>query len=91
MLKLETTIRTATDETVAVIGTIGPEYVPELEAVVEASVRDGRRLSFDLSQVRLAAREAVAFFVTGAGRRARLTGCPAYLREWFKSENRRHL
>jgi hypothetical protein len=91
MLKLETTNRTATEVTVSVIGTIDKEYLPELEAAVAESIRNRQRLSFDLSQVRLAAREAVAFFVTGAGRVARLTGCPTYLREWLKSETRQHL
>jgi hypothetical protein len=91
MLKLELINQTATDVTVAVIGTIEQEYLPELEAVIAASVRDHRHLAFDLSQVRLAGRETVAFFVTGEGRRAHLEGCPAYLREWLKSENRRHL
>jgi hypothetical protein len=59
--------------------------------LVRRAARDRRRLAFDLSQVRLVDREALAFFVSSEGRGVRLTGCPAYLREWLKSENRRHL
>lgn len=89
MLKIEATLETATDVTVALIGTVEAEYLAELEAVVRRAAGSRRRLSFDLSQVRLVDREALAFFVAGEGRHARLSGCPPYLREWLKSENRR--
>ena len=86
MLKIESTAETAGTVTVALIGSIAGEHLPELEEVVQRASRDHRRLSFDLSQVRLVDREVVAFFVAGEGRHARLTGCPAYLREWLKAE-----
>jgi ABC-type transporter Mla MlaB component len=88
MLKIQSIDETATELTVALIGTIQHEYLPALEDLVQRASRDRRRVSFDLSQVRLVDREAVAFFVTGGGRRARLSGCPAYLREWIASESR---
>jgi ABC-type transporter Mla MlaB component len=91
MLKIEATHETATDLTVALIGTIESEYLPELDEVVQRAARDHRRLSFDLSQVRLVDREALAFFVSGEGRGVRLADCPAYLREWFRSEDRQLL
>jgi ABC-type transporter Mla MlaB component len=88
VLKIQATTETATDLTVALIGTVQREYLPEIEDVVKRSVRDRRRLAFDLSQVRLVDRDVVAFFVSGEGRLARLSGCPSYLREWMASEAR---
>jgi hypothetical protein len=88
MLKIETTSETATDLTVALIGTIASEYLDELEDVVRRAARERCRLSFDLSQVCLADRDAVRFLASALERRVRLTGCPAYLREWLRSESR---
>jgi hypothetical protein len=88
VLKIQATHESATDLTVALIGTVQREYLTEIEDVVKRSVRDHRRLAFDLSQVCLVDRDVVAFFVSGEGRRARLTGCPSYLREWMASEAR---
>jgi anti-anti-sigma regulatory factor len=91
MLKIEATRETETILEVALAGSIEGEYLPELEELVRRAARDRRRLSFDLSQVRMVDRETVAFFASGNGRRARLTGCPTYLRRWLESESRHHL
>jgi ABC-type transporter Mla MlaB component len=91
MLKIEAINETVTARTVALIGTIGREYISELESVVQRAARDRRRLSFDLSQVRLVDRDALAFFVSCEERHVRLAGCPAFLRRWLKSENRETL
>ena len=88
MLKIESGVDSATDLTVALIGTIGGEYLDELEEMVQRAARERRRLSLDLSEVRLVDREAVRFLASAVARRVRLTGCPAYLREWLKSEAR---
>jgi hypothetical protein len=86
MLRIEATRETDDDRTIALTGTIGGEHLPELEDVVERAAGDRRRLSFDLSQVRLADREAVRFLTWAVERHVRLVGCPAYLREWLRSE-----
>jgi ABC-type transporter Mla MlaB component len=86
MLKIQATRETGADRTVALIGTIQTEYLAELEDVVRRAARDRRRLSFDLSQVRLVDRDAVRFLVSAVERQVRLTGCPTYLREWLRSE-----
>jgi hypothetical protein len=88
MLKIQATSETATDLTVALIGTIRKEYLSALADVLRGAACRHRRLSFDLSQVCLVDRDAVAFFVTAEGQRVRLTGCPPYLREWITSESR---
>jgi hypothetical protein len=86
MLKIQTTRQTGNDVTVAIIGTIGREYLGELERVIERASRDRGRLSFDLSQVRLVDREAVGYLASARDRGVRLVGCPAYLREWLRLE-----
>lgn len=91
MLKIEATRDTKTSLTVALAGSIESEYLPELDELVRRAARDGRRLSFDLAQVRMVDRQAVAFFASGNGRQARLANCPTYLRKWLESENRHHL
>jgi len=88
MLKIQTTHHADNGLTVALIGTIGREYLGELEDVVGRAARDRQRLSFDLSQVRLVDREAVGFLASAMERGARLAGCPAYLREWLRLESR---
>ena len=91
MLKIESTRETETSLTVALIGNLEAEHLPELEELARLAAREGRRLSLDLTQVRMVAREAVAYFATGGGRQARLAGCPTWLRKWLDAENRQHL
>lgn len=91
MLKIEPTRESKTSLTVALAGSLEAEYLPELEELARRAARDGRRLSLDLTQVRMVDREAVAYFATGAGRQARITGCPTWLRKWLDAENRHHL
>lgn len=88
MLRIEATRDTPGGRTVALVGTVGCEYLPALEEAIDRADRDGRLLTFDLSQVRLAGREAVAFFASAERRRVRLAACPAYLREWLEAESR---
>jgi ABC-type transporter Mla MlaB component len=88
MLRIEATRETDDDRTIALTGTIGGEYLPELEDAMQRAAGDRHRLSFDLSQVRLVDREAVRFLASAVERHVRLVGCPAYLREWVRSESR---
>lgn len=91
MLKIEPARESRTSLTVALAGSLEAEYLPELEELARRAARDGRRLSLDLTQVRMVDRDAVAYFATGPGRRARLTGCPTWLHKWLDAENRHHL
>ncbi len=91
MLKIETANETETSLTIALAGTVEGDYIPELEELVRRAAREGRRVAFDLSKVRMVDRQAVAFFASGAGRQVSLTGCPTYLRRWLDSENRHHV
>jgi anti-anti-sigma regulatory factor len=91
MLKIEPARETSRDLTVALAGRIDADHLDGLEELVRRAARDGRRLSFDLSQVRMVDRRAVAFLASGAGREVLLTGCPTWLRKWLEAENRYHL
>jgi hypothetical protein len=88
MLKIEATHRAGNALTVALIGSVQGEYLAELEELVQRAASDRRRLSFDLWQVRLVDREAVRFLASAIARGVRLVGCPAYLREWLRTESR---
>jgi ABC-type transporter Mla MlaB component len=88
VLKILATRQTGAELTVALIGTVQREYLPDLEGVVRQAAQDRRRLSLDLSQVRLVDRDTVAFLASLVERQVRLIGCPAYLRQWLRSEAR---
>ncbi len=87
MLKIDAT-RTADGLKVSLTGKLLTQYLAELEQIVRAASHAGLRIVFDLSHVSLVDRAAVGFFTSGAGRLAGLSGCPAYLQEWLKSEGR---
>ena len=88
VLRIQATRQTGTELTVALIGTVRREYIPELDDVVRRAAQESRRLSLDLSQVRLVDRDIVAFLASAVEQHVRLTGCPAYLREWLRAEAR---
>ena len=69
-------------------GTLDGASLPEMERLAGECVSSGGSVVVDLSNVRLVDREAVRFFSSGAGRRVKIVGCPAYLREWLRSEGR---
>ncbi len=70
----------------ALTGHVDVSHLAELERLVEQSLAAKRTILFDLSSVTLVDRDAIRFFSTGAGRRARLVGCPAYVEQWLRSE-----
>lgn len=69
-------------------GTLDRASLPEMERLAAEHASGGGSVVVDLSKVRLVDREAVHFFSKGAGRCVRIVGCPAYLREWLRSEGR---
>ncbi len=91
MLKIESTCDTEKGLPVALAGSLDADHLIELEDLVRRAARDGQRLFFDLSQIRMVDRQAVAFLATGAGCEAHLTGCPTWLRKWLDAEDRHHL
>jgi predicted metal-binding protein len=59
------------------------EQVKELS---ELFVRDYRNIILDLSDVRLADRDAVKFLRACEAEGMKLENCPAYVREWMDRE-----
>ena len=86
MFRIETQTETAGDVTYALLGKVTEEHVPELERLLAAARRTGRRVTFDLAGVVLVDRELIRFFSTGEGARAELTHCPSYVRSWIRCE-----
>ena len=57
--------------------------------VLRTALADGRVVAFDLTEVELVDREAVAFLATTEGNGVALRHCPAYIREWVTREGDR--
>jgi|WetSurMetagenome_2_1015567.scaffolds.fasta_scaffold276770_1 hypothetical protein len=88
MLKIEATHETPGAITIALSGTIGGEYLLQLGEIARQAAAARRRLSIDLSQVRLVDREAVRFLACAVEQGVRLVACPSWLQEWLRSEAR---
>lgn len=88
MFRIEIATMPGGDVRLALSGTLDSASLPELARLAGEAAAGGGRVVVDLSNVRLVDREAVRFFSRGAGRGVRLAGCPAYLREWLRSEGR---
>jgi anti-anti-sigma regulatory factor len=88
MFRIEIATVAGREVHLALSGTVDAASLEELARLTSEAVSAGERVVVDLSNVRLVDREAVRFFSHGAGRQARLVGCPAYLREWLRSEGR---
>lgn len=70
----------------ALSGRIDAECTSELEGLFGPRTRYAN-IILDLSDVRLADRDAVRFLAHCEEHGIRLERCPAYIREWIKREN----
>jgi hypothetical protein len=66
-------------------GQIEEEDIAELEAVIRSEAK-GRRIVLDLKNLTLVGRDAIAFLDRCEVNGITLKNCPAYIREWIKSE-----
>ncbi len=66
-------------------GRIKAEEVAELQRLFEVEGQD-HRIVLDLTEVRLADREAVKFLAGCEANGTQLMNCPAYIREWILRE-----
>ena len=83
MLKIQ---RSSNGEvTYTLSGQIEEEDIAELEAVIRSEVK-GRRIVLDLTDLTLVGRDAIAFLDHCEVNGIALKNCPAYIREWIKSE-----
>ena len=88
MLKIQATRQTGAEVTVALIGTVQREYLPELEGVVRQAAQTAAASRSTSRRCASWTATAVAFLAAAVERQVRLVGCPAYLREWLRSEAR---
>ncbi len=72
--------------TYALTGRVDASHLAELERLVAQAIAAKRAVQFDLSSVTLVDRDAIRFVAHGAGRRARLVGCPPYVEQWLRVE-----
>jgi outer membrane protein TolC len=89
MLKIETAAETESEVVYRLTGRLDAEHVEELKSLLSTRGRQRRRVTLDLAGVLEVDREAVRFFVKGAGRAAHLLHCPAYVKEWCRVEAKR--
>jgi anti-anti-sigma regulatory factor len=83
MLKIE---RTANQEVVfKLTGRMNAENVNELEKLIDSEA-SGRRIVFDLKDLRLVDQDVVGFLRRCEADSIELKNCPAYIREWITGE-----
>jgi hypothetical protein len=68
---------------IRLIGELGAESLPELEAQIAS---DGRSIELEMDEVTLVNIDVVRFLIGCEVRGIRLRGCPAYIREWIRRE-----
>ena len=88
MLRIDSSLHSDHEIVVTLSGQVHREYLAELERVITRVHGEGRAIRFDLRDVGLVDRDAVAFFATGPGRLVPLENCPRYLEAWLESEGR---
>ena len=63
-------------------GRMGARDVGEVESLLSAEA-SGRRIVFDLKDLRLVDQDVVSFLRRCEARSIQLKNCPAYIREWI--------
>jgi hypothetical protein len=81
-VKIET-IRGVGCTILRLVGQLDAEYLPELNAQIQA--REGR-IELELDELTLVDRDAIRFFIDCEAQGIELRGCPAYIREWIARE-----
>ena len=80
MLKIETAAQSESEVVYRLTGRLDAEHLRELKSLLSDHGRQGCRVTLDLEGVLEVDRQAVRFFVKGAGRSAHLLHCPAYVK-----------
>lgn len=72
--------------TLALVGSVSADVLPEIDRLVGDGQRTQGRVSLDLSEVTLMDRMAARFFAEQLHRGVELLDCPNYLRHWISRE-----
>lgn len=85
MLKI---LRTTDGKSVIFVlsGRIGAKHLAELRALFDAEAHD---IVLDLREVTLVDRDTIWFLGRCEARNVELRNCPAYIRQWIETEDRR--
>jgi len=67
-------------------GRIEAEHLAELRALVDA---EADAVALDLKEVTLVNRDTIRFLAGCEARSVEVRNCPAYVRQWIETENRR--
>lgn len=89
MLKILRTTDGTTDGTSVVFvlsGRIEAQHLADLRALLDVEEHD---LVLDMKEVTLVDRETVRFLADCAAHHVELRNCPAYIRQWIETEDRR--
>jgi anti-anti-sigma regulatory factor len=82
MIRIETSVR-GDVVTFTLSGRIQAEDLPELKSLLQ---KHNNAVVLDLKGVKLVEREAITFLANCETDNARITNCPAYIREWIVRE-----
>jgi ABC-type transporter Mla MlaB component len=86
MFSVMTSSNSAGGLTLALIGRVSADVLPEIDRLVDDGRRRQGQVKLDLSEVTLIDRRAARFFAEQLGRGVELVDCPNYLRHWITRE-----
>jgi ABC-type transporter Mla MlaB component len=72
--------------TLTLAGVLNASAAVEAAKAMGGPLRENRRLTLDLSQLRYADREGILFLTAAMRTGVRLTGTPPYIRSWLDQE-----
>lgn len=86
MFSVMTSSNSADGLTLALIGSVSADVLPEIDRLVHDGRQRRGRVKLDLSEVTLMDRRAARFFAEQLGCGVELVDCPNYLRHWITRE-----
>lgn len=86
MLKIEAVVEPPSRVRLRLAGDLSADHLPELRRLIAEARGAGREVTLDLDAIKLIDRDAIVFFASPEGRKARLEGCPSYAVEWIRCE-----
>ena len=88
VLRIDEQMRDAGCATLALCGALTREYVLDLTRMCDDLREAELAVTLNLSQLRSADREGLAFLLKAADASIRLAHCPPYIRRWIQQERR---
>jgi len=86
MLRIDITLETDRDTTLALAGKCNGTSLGELRRAIERARRSHKRVVIDLSEVTLLDRPSLQFLAAQTREDVQLTNCPEYIQPWIYRE-----